>query len=150
MKCKNGQRYPGKLTDGNIRRIFSGAGDFVARELYCGSFLLYAYAIDGLTSGGDTSEYIFKPITESLRGQSMGELYAKACHGAVCNSVADPVDTLEEIALKLVNGFCVVLFPGVGAVAYEVKTSEKRGISPPEVENMPTRAALSFGPRVRC
>lgn len=149
MKCKNGQRYPGKLTDGNIRRIFSGAGDFVARELYCGSFLLYAYAIDGLTSGGDTSEYIFKPITESLRGQSMGELYAKACHGAVCNSVADPVDTLEEIALKLVNGFCVVLFPGVGAVAYEVKTSEKRGISPPEVENTVKGAKDAFVETVR-
>ena len=33
------------------------------------------------------------------------------------------------------NGFCVVLFPGVGAVGYEVKTGDKRGPSAPEVEN---------------
>ena len=39
------------------------------------------------------------------------------------------------VANKLVNGFLVVLFPGAGAVAYEVKSPEKRGISPPAVEN---------------
>ena len=37
--------------------------------------------------------------------------------------------------MKLVNGFCVVLFPGAGAIAFEVKTGEKRGPSAPEVEN---------------
>ena len=42
---------------------------------------------------------------------------------------------LDTVAKKLVNGFCVVLFPGVGAIAFEVKTGEKRGISAPEVEN---------------
>jgi hypothetical protein len=35
----------------------------------------------------------------------------------------------------LVNGFCVVLFPKAGAIAFEAKTGEKRGISPPDVEN---------------
>ena len=39
------------------------------------------------------------------------------------------------MALKLVNGFCVVLFPGAGAIAFEVKTPDKRGTSAPEVEN---------------
>lgn len=125
----------GEMTDENIRAVFAGAGDFIPRRLQSGPFTLYAYAIDGLVSGGDISDYIFKPITEHLRADSMGELYEKALHGAVYNSVADPCKDLKTVAMKLVNGFCVVLFPGAGAIAFEVKTGEKRGLSAPEVEN---------------
>ncbi len=123
------------MTDQQIRELFEGAGDFIRRELRCGEFTLYAYAIDGLTSGGDTSEYVFKPISQQLRGESMEELFQKALHGMVYNSVADECKDLNTAALKLVNGFCVVLFPGAGAIAYEVKTGDKRGPSAPEVEN---------------
>ncbi len=123
------------LTDENIRAVFAGAGDFVIRELRCGGHTLYAYAIDGLVSGGDISEYVLRPIAEYLRADTMEGLYEKALLGCVYNSVADACKDLETAALKLVNGFCVVLFPGVGAVAYEVKTGDKRGPSAPEVEN---------------
>lgn len=123
------------LTDRNIRAVFEGASDFIPRELRCGEYTLYAYAIDGLVSGGDTSEYILKPIAEHLQASSMERLYEKALHGAVYNSVADDCKDLKTVALKLVNGFCVVLFPGAGAVAFEVKTGDKRGPSAPGVEN---------------
>lgn len=73
--------YPGELTDGNICHIFRDAGDFIHRVLTCGEAVLYAYMIDGLVSGGDASEYIFKPITEHLRGGSMEELYDRALGG---------------------------------------------------------------------
>lgn len=128
-------KYPGELTDQNIRAIFQGAGDFIVRELRCGQFRLYAYAIDGLTAGSDTSDYVIKPITEHLRGDSMEALYTHALRGMVYNAVADPCADLDTVALKLVNGFCVVLFPGSGAAAFEVKTPEKRGLSAPAVEN---------------
>ncbi len=128
-------QYSGPLTDENIRSIFGDTSDFIVRRIYCGDFELYAYAIDGLISGADASEYIFKPLAEQLSATSMKQLYDHALHGRVYNSVADPCMDLDTVALKLVNGFCVVLFSGVGAVAYEVKTGEKRGISPPQVEN---------------
>ena len=127
--------YPGELTDGDIRAVFQGAGDFMVRPLQCGRWTLYAYAIDGITSGADTSEYIFKPITEHLRGDSMKALYDAALRGGIYNAVASPCKDLDDAALKLVNGFCVVLFPGVGAIAFEVKTGVSRGPSQPEVEN---------------
>ena len=127
--------YFGEVNDGNIRHIFRDAGDFIVRSLRCGRFTLYAYAIDGLTSGADTSEYVVKPISEQLRGDSIQELYTQALRGGVYNSVADPCRDLDTVAMKLVNGFCVILFPEVGAIAFEVKTGEKRGISAPEVEN---------------
>ena len=127
--------YFGEVNDGNIRHIFRDAGDFIVRSLRCGRFTLYAYAIDGLTSGADTSEYVVKPISEQLRGDSIQELYTQALRGGVYNSVADPCRDLDTVAMKLVNGFCVSLFPEAGAIAIEVKTGEKRGISAPEVEN---------------
>ena len=127
--------YPGELTDANIRATFEGAGDFNVRDLVCGGYSLVAYAIDGLTSGADISEYVFQPAVENLTGDSMQNLYEKALNGVVVNSVAKPCKTLDDVALMLVNGFCVILFPGVGAIAFEVKTGEKRSIAPPDLEN---------------
>ena len=103
--------------------------------LRCGEDTLYAYAVDGLVSGGDMSEYILKPISENLRGGSMRELYDAALHGAVYNSVAVPCEDLQTVFKKLVNGFCVILFPDVGAIAFEIKTGVNRGPDAPEVEN---------------
>ena len=123
------------MTDGEIQKQFAEADDFIVRTLRCGEYTLHAYAIDGLVSGGDMSEYILKPISENLRGGSMGELYDKALHGAVYNSVAVACEDLQAVFKKLVNGFCVVLFPGVGAIAFEIKTGVNRGPDAPEVEN---------------
>jgi len=127
--------YPGPLTDQNIRSIFDGTGDFIVRELRCGENTLYAYAIDGLISSADASDYIIKPITEHLFGDSMEALYTGALRGGVYNCVANPCEDLDTVALKLVNGFCVILFPGVGAIAFEVRIGVARSPGAPEVEN---------------
>ena len=127
--------YEGEMTDGNISRIFEGAADFQRRQLRCGEHTLYAYAIDGLIASASASEYIFRPITGHLQGKTMAQLYQNAMEGAIYNNVAKPCQDLNDVALLLVNGFCVVLFPGTGALAFEVRTPDKRGPSAPEVEN---------------
>ena len=137
------------LSDSDIRALFGNAGDFMARELSCCGFTLYAYAIDGLTSGGDTSEFVFKPLTEHLKGETLQLLYDAALRGGIYNSVAEPCKDLNDVALKLVNGFCVILFPGAGAIAFEVKTGEKRGPSAPEVENTVKGAKDGFVETIR-
>ena len=146
---KKGDAMAQFLTDSQIRALFGHAGDFVVRELSCCGFTLYAYAIDGLTSGGDTSEYVFKPLAEHLQGDSITLLYDNALRGGVYNSVADACKDLKDVALKLVNGFCVVLFPGAGAIAFEVKTGDKRGPSAPEVENTVKGAKDGFVETIR-
>ena len=123
------------MNDTAISARFAGAGDFIRRELRCGRFTLYAYAIDGLVSGAEASEYVFQPIADNLQGMTMAELYQNALHGSVYSAVASACRDCEDVAMKLVNGFCVVLFPGAGAVAYEVRTGVSRTPSAPEVEN---------------
>lgn len=127
--------YSGELTHENISAIFDGAGDFVIRPIRCDGFLLYAYSIDGLTSGADISEYVMEPLLAKLGGTSVEQLYERALYNVVVNAVADPCEDLDTVARKLVNGFCVVLFPGAGAIAFEAKTGEKRGMSGPELEH---------------
>ena len=138
-----------EIKDEDIRACFAEAADFNVRRLRCGKYILTAYSIDGLTSGADISEYVFKPITESLTGNTLQELYQAALDGVVVNSVAKPCEDLQKVSLMLVNGFCVVLFPRVGAIAFEVKTGEKRGIQTPDVENTIKGAKDAFVETIR-
>ena len=114
-----------KINDADIRNQFQDAADFHARQISCCGHILTVYAIDGLTSGGDISQYIIKPIREFLCGEGVEDLYRHALLGSVVNAVAKECKDLADAARFLVNGFCVVLFPGVGAIAFEAKTGEK-------------------------
>lgn len=122
------------MTDAAIRAVFEGAGDFEVRTLRAGEHTLYAYFIDGLVTSSFIAQYIFRPAVEQLP-QDIHGAYEAALRGAVYNAVARPCKDLRDIASKIVNGFCVVLFPGAGAIAFEVRTGVSRGPNPPEVEN---------------
>lgn len=122
------------MTDAQIRGIFEGAGDFESRTLRTGANTLYAYFIDGLVTSSFISQYIFQPIVRDLP-EDIHQAYESALRGTVYNAVARPCKDLQDVAVKIVNGFCVVLFPGAGALAFEVRTGVSRGPNPPEVEN---------------
>lgn len=122
------------MTDEAIRKAFEGASDFETRTLRSGSSVLYAYFIDGLVSSSFIADYIFKPAIQSLP-EHVGDAYNAAMQGAIYNAVARPCKDLTDITTKIVNGFCVMLFPGVGAIAFEVRTGVSRGPGAPDVEN---------------
>ena len=137
------------MTDENVQNIFRDAADFIRRELRCGEHTVYAYAIDGLIASSAASDYIFKPIVELLRADTMELLYQKAQQGFIYNNVAVACKDLQQIAFLLVNGFCVVLFPGAGAIGFEVRTPDKRGPQVPEVENTVKGAKDGFVETIR-
>ena len=126
--------YTGTISDENLQAIFGETGDLNRRELRLGAHTLYIYAIDGLTAGGDISEFVIKPLMQDTLGGTLEEIYDRALHRTVYNSVAKPCKDLNTVLLMLLNGFSVVLF-GEKAIAFENKTSEKRAPSAPEVEN---------------
>ena len=131
------------MTDEEICAVFRGAGDFVRRELRCGELTIYAYFIDGLTAGGEIAEYVFKPLYENVT-EGMMTFYQQALGGSVYSATAAACTDVADAARKLVNGFCVVLFPEVGAIAYEAKTPVRRAPSPPQVENTVKGAKDAF------
>ena len=122
------------MTDEEIRKRFEGASDFETRTLRTGDYQLHAYFIDGLVTSSFIADYIFKPIIRDLP-ENLHAAYEAALRGSVYNAVARPCKDLEDAVSKIVNGFCVILFPGVGAIAFEVRTGVSRGPSAPEVEN---------------
>ena len=123
------------MTDREICETFQDSGDFIRRELKIRGMTLYAYAIDGLVSGSEASGMVFRPLSNNLKGNTLEELYREALYGGVYNIETSECDNMQTLLSCLVNGFCVVLFPGVGAVAYEVRTGNVRSPSAPEVEN---------------
>ncbi len=138
------------ITDQAIREAFGETGDFVVRNVDAGGRRLRVYFIDGLTSGGDISEYVVKPLGEELSRVRGGELFEKALNGGVCNAVVETVAGLDDAISKLLNGFTLVLFPGEAtALAFETKTSVNRGPSEPEVENTVKGARDALGENMR-
>lgn len=137
------------LCDDAIRALFAGTGDFESRTLQVCGMTVYVYFIDGLTAGGDISRFVTRPLGTMLRGETMAQLLERARDGVVYNCVASEVPDVETAANKLVNGFTVVLFPGEGALAFETKTPEKRGITPPQVENTVKGSKDAFTETVR-
>ena len=122
------------MTDAEIRSIFDGASDFEARTLRTGENALYGYFIDGLVASSFIADYIYKPVVRDLP-LPVVDAYNTALRGGIYNAVARPCKDLADVANMLVNGFCVVLFPGSGAVSFEAKTGQTRGLSAPQVEN---------------
>ena len=138
-----------QINDQDICAQFENTADFIRRQLQCGCHTIYVYAIDGLIASSDASDYILKPISAIVELQSMEELYKKALDGTIYNCVAVEVNSEQDVYKLLVNGFCVVLYPGVGAVGFEVKTPDKRGTSAPQVENTVKGAKDAFVETVR-
>lgn len=124
-----------EIEDEKIRQAFTDCDDFEVRKLQCSGHTLYVYTIDGLVSGSTVSDFVIRPVSNLLHGSTLEELYDNALSGQIYNCVAKPCRDLPDTLKKLVNGFTVVLFPGAGAIAFETKTGEKRGIAPPSVEN---------------
>lgn len=127
-------KYVGTVEDGTICEIFGDSGDLNRREMKIGAHTLFIYSIDGLTSVGDISRFVVKPLMQDTEGGTMDELCNRALERTIYNCVAMECEDLDEVLSKLLNGFCVVLF-GNRALAFEDKTPEKRSPSPPDAEN---------------
>lgn len=139
--------YQKELNDRNLSSVFHGCDDFTRRELEPG--VLYLYAIDGLVASSDIAEFILRPLAEGLLQGNWEAQYQQALSGRLYNAVAEPVQTLKQAAEKLVHGFTVLLFSGVGAIAFETKSGNKRGPAPPEVENTVKGAKDAFTETIR-
>lgn len=133
-------KYPEKISSKALQIIFSDCDDFDLRLINIGgndSAQVFICYIDGLVTGSEVSESVIRPLTDSFR---FTENNSAACihsilEGAVYSATVKRTDTMDALANCLVNGFCAIVFDAEQcALAFEVRTSNQRSISPPELE----------------
>lgn len=133
-----------------VRALFGRSADVVERQIFVGGQQLWVMFLDGLSAGGDIAKQVLKPLMQSLRPGTMQELLEQAAQARVYCAVAERVSSAEQVADKLLHGFCAVGFPGTqAALCFEVKTSARRGPSAPESENTVKGAKDAFTETMR-
>lgn len=132
-----------------LQTRFGNAADYCTRQLaVCGTELTLVF-LDGLCASGEMAETVLRPLLCNLHPGPVGALFQQACESAVYAGSCARCETVEDAADKLLSGWCVVLFPPVGALAFEAQSPEKRGIAPPEVENTAKGAKDAFTETLR-
>ena len=118
-----------------LQKRFDGAADFTVRTVQAAGIDCTLCFLDGLTSGSEIAEFVIRPLGRLEGTLTPAELLERTVRdGTDAASVSRCAD-VEDAEAKLLNGFCVLIVPGAGAAAFEVKSGEKRGPSEPEVES---------------
>lgn len=132
------------LTAAAIRSAFGGTADLAAHDLALDGADATLFFLDGLTSSANIADLILRPARENLRGTA-AEMLRDCLTGAVCAAVAKEAPDLDTACSLLVNGFAVLVIQGADrAVAFEVKSGEKRTPGPPSVEHTVQGAKDAF------
>lgn len=118
-----------------LKQRFHGAADFTVRELEAAGVGCRLLFLDGLCSGAEIAEFVIRPLGRLSEPLAPPPLLDWALAGGVEAASASRCADVEDAEAKLLNGFCVLVVPGAGAAAFEVKSGEKRGPSEPEVES---------------
>ena len=133
-------RFPGPLTLEGLEQVFAGCSDFAKRTALLHDdpqrqvTLCY---INGMVRGERINDYLLRPLSQDGRLAAVSE--AEAFHllesGALYNLYVQRRSTLDEAAVDLTSGWCVLFFPGErDALSFFVGTEEKRAVGEPSNE----------------
>lgn len=136
-------RYQGPLTVERLEEIFAGCVDFTRRtaalegESACTLTLCY---LEGMVRMERVSDYVLKPLAEDeglRRCATLAQAMERMESGALYNLGVARRTTLDQGAFDLVNGWCLLFFPGESDVlSFFVGTEEKRSVSAPDNETV--------------
>ncbi len=139
----------------DLRRIFDGCGDFSVTEAAVGGSgqRVYLCYIDGLVRAEAVDRDVFAPLTDPVRFRGCftdGDRLGRVLSGSVCCTPAAEKSSPEELAAALLQGFCAVVFDAQSAaVAFEVKTDDKRAVTEPAAEKAVKGAKDAFTETLR-
>ena len=128
------------LTLKNVTQAFDGCADFSKREAALGgdpNKLVTLCYISGMVKMERVSDYVLRPLAqeETLGQGDMAQAMERIKTGALYNLGVDERTTMDETVFDMINGNCILFFPGESAVlSFNVGTEEKRAISNPESE----------------
>ncbi|MDD5938029.1 MAG: spore germination protein [Clostridiales bacterium] len=133
-------RLEGPLTAESLGRVFGGCVDYNRRSVAVGgneSLRADLFFLAGMVRMERVSDYVLRPLAQNASLGELGEAVAweKMRTGALYNLSVEEITTLDEAAGALVDGNCLLLFPGrERALSFNTGTEEKRGIGDPENE----------------
>lgn len=150
-------KFPQPLTGAALEDIFSDCGDFDLRQVLVGEKPEFPAAvcwIDGLTSGGDLSTDVLRPLTEAARFLDIKDeagVIRRIMKGAVYSYTVKQRSTCDDVVQDLLNGFCAIVFDKSGvAVTFEVKSAANvRSISEASLEKTVKGAKDAFVETIR-
>lgn len=124
------------LTLYNVESVFGGCVDFVKRPIALSgdeSRTVTLVYLMGMVKMERVSEYIMRPMAQDpfLKG-SWGQVMDRMEGGSLYNLTTVRRTTCDQVVFDIVNGYCVMFFPGVPDVlSFFTGTEEKRAISDP-------------------
>ena len=136
------------VTAETLRACFGSSADFCERTLQLGKETVRLVFLDGLCAASQIAETVLRPLMQDLGTGPKRNLLARAEEGGIYAGVCQRCESVDIAAQKLLGGWCLLLFSD-GALAFEVKSGEKRGITPPEVENTAKGAKDAFTETLR-
>jgi len=143
-------RFPGPLTPENIAGIFQDCADFKTRQAVLHGDLdrtVQLCWIDGMVRGERLNDYVLRPLAQDpmLASLPLHEVYQIMAQGALYTGGVSLRTSLDEGAKDLVEGSCLLFFPGQErALSISVATEEKRSVGEPENEPALKGARDSF------
>ncbi len=149
-------RFAGPLTVEGLAEVFAHCVDFTRRpvalegESACTLTLCY---LGGMVRMERVSDYVLRPLAEDgglRRCPTAAAAMARMEAGALYNLGVARRTTLDQGAFDLVDGWCLLFFPGEReALSFFVGTEEKRSVSAPENETVLKGARDGFVESVR-
>ncbi len=135
-----------------LENIFTDCDDFNVRRVLAGERPEFPAAVcwlDGLTSGGDISTDVLRPLTETARFvgiKTEAGVIDRILRGAVYSYTVQKRETCDDVVQDLLNGFCAIVFACSGvAITFEVKSAANvRSISEASLEKTVKGAKDAF------
>lgn len=148
-------RLEGGLTPENLARVFADCVDYNRRSVAVGgneALRCELIFLAGMVRMERVSDYVLRPLAQNEALGTLGEgvAWEKMRSGALYNLSVTERTTLDEAAMDLIDGNCLLLFPGKKrALSFNTGTEEKRGIGDPENEISVKGARDSFVENLR-
>lgn len=139
----------------SIKKVFRDCVDFQSRTLFLAgdpARPVELFTIGGMVRMERVGDYVLRPLSrdERLRDVSDEEAFKRLAAGALYPLGAAVRENMDEVVFDLIEGNCVLLFPGMKkALSFSVGTEEKRSISDPENEPAVKGAKDSFVENLR-